>query len=181
MKDDKLKEEIVKELEKLSTTETIIDLNATPDFEFEIIQEVEEERKLKKKNFVKRGFDVIKKVSKFIWGINDDFMEDLKLKREIEKRGQIKKLHALMHDGNIEIVHKIQTLLTIAQNSSAYPWNYKFRNATIKTAKLYLMGIVKFLKQYEDTRNAWQLLDLQFDDYYLTFEEKYLGINRYDD
>ena len=157
MKDDYLKEEVVKELEILRKEDYIIlhDIYESTSSELdEIRREIREERKSGFFNFF------ICLCKKFCGIDSSEFMEDIRFKSEVEKRAQVKKLHFIMQDENVEMVNKLQTLLGVAKEGS------KYRNATRNTAKIYLMGLVRFLKQYEDTDHAWKWLDSQFDNYY---------------
>ena len=96
-----------------------------------------------------------------------------------------------MESENIDTIFKIQMLLDIAsdpQNKCMFttgvePWSYVYRVKTVKTAKLYLSGLVAQLKSKYDIRSdpTVRWLDDQFEDANITIEEKLFGINLYGD
>lgn len=93
---------------------------------------------------------------------------------------QAEKLHDIMDCGNVETFYKIEALLDIARDPCMCDF-YVYEIGTVRTAKSYLMGIVRFLKQYDDAEGAWKWLDSKFDDYHITIDEKYFGINLFRD
>ena len=80
-------------------------------------------------------------------------------------------LHETMDDADVPMVHKIELLLDVANDPCVGEYGYIYTLETVRTAKTYLMGVVRFLRQYDDAENAWKWLDSQFSDCHVSTDE----------
>ena len=80
-------------------------------------------------------------------------------------------LHETMDSADVPMVNKMEILLDIVKDHSVDEYGYMYTIETVRTAKKYLMGIVRFLRQYEDTEETWKWLDLQFDDCHVSTDD----------